>query len=145
MLVGDENAGTYTATIGSAYATAPVASSDGNALSGTFTSTSLDCTKATGTTYVLGFDADNDNRIGFYHVNNTAFPLSANRAYFVREQEGSSGVKGFALNFDDDATAISEVSNVQTGNAEVFNISGQRISKPSHGLYIVNGKKVIIK
>lgn len=30
-------------------------------------------------------------------------------------------------------------------NAKIYNIHGQRIEKPAKGLYIVNGKKIVIK
>ena len=28
---------------------------------------------------------------------------------------------------------------------EIYNLSGQRVSQPTKGLYIVNGKKVVLK
>ena len=146
MLVGEENAGTYTATIGSTYVTDPVEFTGSNVLSGTFTGTSLDCTADTGTNYVLGFDEEKDNRIGFYHVNNTAFPLSANRAYFAPAQEEGSvviGVKGFAINFDTE-TGIEAIAD-ETSTLPVYNLAGQRVEKATRGLYIVGGKKVVVK
>ena len=142
ILVGASDEGSYTATINTA--SAPVtAVATTNALSGTFTGTSLDCTAATGTTYVLGFDEDNDDRIGFYHVNNEAFALSANRAYLV-PGGGESSVKGFAINFDT-ATGIGEVVNGKTVNVQCYDLSGRRVSQPTRGLYIVGGKKVAVK
>lgn len=45
-----------------------------------------------------------------------------------------------------DATGISSVkANTAADNDVYYNLSGQRVSKPSKGLYIHNGKKVIIK
>ncbi len=140
ILVGEENAGSYTATIGSDYVTSPVAASGSNALSGTFTSIALDCTAATGTNYVLGFDSDNDNRIGFYHVANASFPLKANRAYLTL---GGGGVKGFAISFDE--TAVTSLKDGQTKDNAIFNLAGQRVSKANKGIYIVGGKKVVVK
>ena len=50
------------------------------------------------------------------------------------------------LIFDDDATGISDVKSQKTdATGEYFNLSGQRVAQPTKGLYIVNGKKVIIK
>ena len=144
VLIGATDAGSYTATINteSAPVTAVAAT---NALSGNFTGTSLDCTAARGTNYVLGFDASNNNRIGFYHVNNASFPLSANRAYLViAKNEGSSNVKGFAINFDLPTTV--DALNVQdTRQGTIYNIAGQRVNKVQKGLYIVNGKKILVK
>ena len=49
------------------------------------------------------------------------------------------------FNLDDDVTAIeaAKVQNVENG--QYFNLAGQRVAQPTKGLYIVNGKKVIIK
>ena len=45
-----------------------------------------------------------------------------------------------------DATAISTVKAEKTVAAgEYFNLAGQRVAQPTKGLYIVNGKKVIVK
>ena len=44
------------------------------------------------------------------------------------------------------ATAISRVEARQkAANGEFFNLSGQRVAQPTKGLYIINGKKVVIK
>ena len=42
-------------------------------------------------------------------------------------------------------TGISVVSSQKEAKGEFYNINGQRVSQPTKGLYIVNGKKVIIK
>jgi hypothetical protein len=46
-----------------------------------------------------------------------------------------------------DATGIANVakSQEQTANSQYFNLAGQRVAQPAKRLYIVNGKKVIIK
>jgi hypothetical protein len=47
----------------------------------------------------------------------------------------------------DGATGIAAVakSQEQTANSQYFNLAGQRVAHPAKGLYIVNGKKVIVK
>ena len=51
----------------------------------------------------------------------------------------------FNLLFDNETTGIQTIAkNVATGN-EYFNLSGQRVSMPQKGVYIKNGKKVIVK
>lgn len=43
-------------------------------------------------------------------------------------------------------TGIDEINAAKTvGNAAVYNLKGQRIAQPTKGLYIMNGKKVIVK
>ena len=46
-----------------------------------------------------------------------------------------------------DATGIANVAKSQelTANSQYFNLAGQRVAHPAKGLYIVNGKKVIVK
>ncbi len=48
--------------------------------------------------------------------------------------------------FDDDMTGIEKV-NVDTKalNGAYYNLAGQRVAQPTKGLYIVNGKKVVVK
>jgi hypothetical protein len=54
------------------------------------------------------------------------------------------------MNFeDDDATGISDALRLndkgQMTNDNVYDLQGRKIEKPTKGLYIHNGKKVIIK
>ena len=42
-------------------------------------------------------------------------------------------------------TAIKGISMDNLKNAEIFNMSGQRVANATKGLYIINGKKVILK
>lgn len=42
-------------------------------------------------------------------------------------------------------TGISGIENETTGDNVIYNLSGQRVEKPTKGLYIINGKKVLIK
>lgn len=139
ILIGEEGAGSVTATIGSGYAASPVNST----LTGTYTGTSIDCRAATGTNYVLGFDADNNNRIGFYHVNNSSFNLKANRAYL--DCSGSPApVKGFVIDFGDDATGIENLNvNDNLNEGAIYNVAGQRLNKMQKGINIMNGKKIL--
>ena len=47
---------------------------------------------------------------------------------------------------DNGTTGIADVkSKAEEVNCEFFNLAGQRVAQPTKGLYIVNGKKVIIK
>lgn len=88
----------------------------------------------------------NTNGVGFYNVAE-ATTSAAGKAYLhttepLRKENNGSRI---ALIFSDgEATGIATIG--QAGNAEnekIYNLGGQRISKPSKGLYIVNGKKVI--
>ena len=85
----------------------------------------------------------------------SAMNIRACRAYFQLNngltageitsdpQPGGSGVREFILNFGEDTQGIKNVNaNV---NANYYDLQGRRIMQPTKGLYIVNGKKVVIK
>ena len=79
----------------------------------------------------------------FYLVNGTSGnTVKAGKAYLQITSGG--GARDFYW-FAEDVTAIDAGKQEQKVDGEAYNLAGQRVSKPSKGLYIVNGKKVIIK
>ena len=46
---------------------------------------------------------------------------------------------------DEDVTGISQIENGKLKADNYFNLAGQRVAQPTKGLYIVNGKKVLVK
>ena len=90
--------------------------------------------------YVLQNSATNG--VNFYWVNGTAATVKPFRAYLT-----ASAVAARTLYLDlDNLTGIDAaiVAN-EAENGEVYNLAGQRVAQPQKGLYIVNGKKVIVK
>lgn len=67
------------------------------------------------------------------------------RSYY-RSASQTAMRNGFAFNTDDPSTAITEVPDampqVQQG---IYDLSGRRVSQPTRGIYIVGGKKTIIR
>ena len=84
---------------------------------------------------------DNGNTV-YYHA------LSAHKAYLetsVDIQPSSSGAR-VSLVFDEGGTtAVADANTRNAGNGVYYSLSGVRSVHPTKGLYIVNGKKVIIK
>ncbi|MBR4432905.1 MAG: hypothetical protein IKS80_00175, partial [Bacteroidaceae bacterium] len=71
--------------------------------------------------------------------------IPANRAYLIIAGSSSAPAYNF-LGFDeDDATSLSEELRVKSEESIVYDLQGRKVDKPTHGLYIVNGKKVLIK
>ena len=106
----------------------------GNILTGTTSAT----TKAAlgGTVYTLGQDA-----LGVVGLRNfTGTDIRAYSAYAM----SIAGARDFYA-FDTDVTAINKVEAKKVENGVFYNLAGQQVSQPAKGLYIVNGKKVIIK
>ena len=68
------------------------------------------------------------------------------RAYFkpIKMLEGA-GTMLFIASEDSQLTGINEMSPEPIANSSYYNLNGQRVSQPSKGLYIINGKKVVKK
>ena len=112
----------------------------------------------TGGTYYYALTLDkNKQNPGFYWMveNGGAYQAGAHKAYlaldktFAELAEGSeTGVKGFlALPGDGIVTGIEAMDNGQwtMDNAEIYNLAGQRVKKMQKGIYVVGGKKVMVK
>ena len=88
--------------------------------------------------YTLGVVGE---RVGFYHP--AATKLKANRAYLPAV---GGGVNAFTLVFDEGTeTGISQIETVPGATDVYYDLSGRRIATPGKGLYIKNGKKVLVK
>ena len=104
--------------------------------------------------YALTLNANKDvDSAGFYWMvaNGAAYQAGAHKAYlaldktFTELAEGTqTGVKGFlALPGDGIVTGI---DNMNVGaHAEIYNLAGQRVQKMQKGIYVVGGKKVMVK
>ena len=70
--------------------------------------------------------------------------LKSFRAYIQNMGEATGEVK---LYIDGVATSIDEIVNGQSSmvNGNIYNLAGQRVSKTSRGIYVKNGRKVVIK
>lgn len=66
---------------------------------------------------------------------------------FLKNGAYSSGARSLQIVFDDETTGIRSLTPnpYLKGEGSIYTLSGQRAEKPTKGLYIVNGKKVIIK
>lgn len=76
----------------------------------------------------------------------TSGTLAANKAY-LKIASGSSA-PSLGIVFDDsETTGINNVKHAATtnNNGEFYDLQGRRIAQPTKGLYIVNGKKIVLK
>ena len=92
-------------------------------------------TGASGDIYVL---YNGKHGVGFYLLDN-GVTIPAGKAYLQIAAAGRS-----FLGFSDKATAISNVK-AETADDAIYNVAGQRVTKTQKGLYIVNGKKMLVK
>ncbi|MCI7379099.1 MAG: hypothetical protein MSH66_04895 [Bacteroidales bacterium] len=78
--------------------------------------------------------------IGFYPYNGTN--LNGFKAYMTT---GTNPVRGFLFEEDGTTTGINALETETPGTQAIYDLSGRRVNKAQKGLYIVNGKKVILK
>ena len=81
----------------------------------------------------------------YYHNTGKSSSAKAFRAWFVNESTDEAGSR-ISFNFGDDViTGINEVQTNGQDAEAVYNLQGQRVVNAKKGLFIQNGKKVVIK
>ena len=101
--------------------------------------------------YKLSYD-DNDANLGFYWgaENGAAFMNKAGKAYLALPvTESQSMAKGFSLSDLANGTTTSiQQASIADKASSIFDINGRRVSTlngAAKGVYIVGGKKVMVK
>ena len=130
--------GSGVVTVNSVAGDATPSSIGTNYLVGSGNSTA-EITAATGI-YIFNWDGSDTSSVGFYKANNGT--LGAHKAYLDIRGVSAHDFLGFDF---ENTTGIKAVNSNSAINGEYFNLAGQRVAQPTKGLYIVNGKKVIIK
>ncbi len=133
VLLKGTAAGDYTLTMQPAYVTPAPA---GNLLHGSDVAT----TTTGGDKYYALMNGSNG--LGFYYkvAGGAAFEIAAHKAWLALP---AATAHFFSL--DDDVTAINKVEMKKVEDGVFYNLAGQQVAQPTKGLYIVNGKKVVIK
>jgi len=91
-----------------------------------------------GSVYRLGYKASDG--VGFYKYTSTAAPAGI---IYISALDSPANFLGFDFG---DTTGIGDVrSKMSDVRGEFFNLAGQKVAQPTKGLYIVNGKKVVLK
>ena len=91
--------------------------------------------------YVFGYSDDGKDILGFYEY--TQAWLANNKAYLNLKGAPVKGAIRIDLG-DKELTAINGVITESAPKA-IYDLSGRRVENPTTGLYIVNGKKVLVK
>lgn len=137
----------YTCNVVTTTETAPA----NNLLHGTTTDEETNAGEGTYKYYKLSYD-DNDANLGFYWgaENGAAFANKAGKAYLaVPVTEGQSMAKGFSLSDLANGTTTSiQQASIADKAVSIFDINGRRVSTlngAAKGVYIVGGKKVMVK
>lgn len=94
--------------------------------------------------FVIFALANKDKGIGFYKLgNDVTVPEGKCYISVATDNQQAPSAREF-LSLGDDATGIKTVEGV-TEHGVVYDLQGRRVAKPSRGLYIENGKKIMIK
>ena len=121
-------------TKGTGVSTAiPVATTTPDAIENVFVGTLVSKVLNTGD-YVL-------YQTAFYVVGENSVTLPAGKAYIPAS--AAAGARIAKLDFDE-TTGISEMKTMEQ-NSIIYNLNGVRVAQPTKGLYIVNGKKMVVK
>lgn len=137
-----QQAGTFTLTASESNATY----SGTNLLHGSDVATT---TTGNGSHYKLSYGQTGttwDGVFGWYWgaQNGTAFPIDGHKAWLVVPNSGSTRAEGFTI--DGDATEIISIEADDATHDIYYDMQGRRINAPARsGIYIKNGKKVVLK
>lgn len=85
--------------------------------------------------YILGNGSEGT---AFYPCKAGSLPI--NKAYLL-----GNGESAIVMNFGNAVTGINTIAAPASAKAPIFDLSGRRVVKATKGLYIQNGKKVIVK
>ena len=119
----------------------PVLSGDADATTGNLLHAWLTSgTPSEATYYVLGVSGTNP-----IFKESTGGILAAGKSYLVLPGGGGAHELNIDIENGSETTGIQQVTSEKRTTEGYFNLAGQRVAQPTKGLYIVNGKKVIIK
>ena len=119
--------------------TGEVANVEGNLLKGTVTDKNIE-----GEAYVLGVV---DGAVGLYKAlaNGTSWKNNANKAYLPMSAVANKSAQFFGFDWDG-TTGVDEMTEQRAESKEIYDLTGRRVEEiTAPGIYVVNGKKVLVK
>ena len=73
--------------------------------------------------------------------------MAVGKAYL--SLDAAATANELTISFDDEDGGVTGIQNLtpalSKGEGAVFDLQGRRVAQPAKGLYIVNGKKVVLK
>lgn len=126
-----------TSETGDAVTMVPAASETAATITGNQLGHSAGAAKSltAGDGYILGNGTEGT---AFYPCKAGSLPI--NKAYLL-----GNGESAIVMNFGNAVTGINTIAAPASAKAPIFDLSGRRVVKATKGLYIQNGKKVIVK
>ena len=94
------------------------------------------------TIYALGYK---NEQVGFYRMEDHE-TVPAGKAYLkVAAADPTQGVREFLAFAEGETDGIQTLSDSLLKGENIYSLSGQRVQKAQKGIYIVNGKKIMVK
>ena len=93
--------------------------------------------------YVLSVKS---GKVVFAWIGSTSATVKAGQAYLTLEngpKPGSGNAPWLSIEGDDETTGIQSIERTMNDN-QYYTLDGRRVAQPTKGLYIVNGKKVLV-
>ena len=97
-----------------------------------------------GNVYGLGYKESAG--VAFYKLKSTG-TIGANKAY-LKANNSAAANAFFTFDFDATATGVDSINaqeNEENADIKIYDLQGRRVANPGKGIYIVNGKKVLMK
>ena len=97
-----------------------------------------------GNVYGLGYKESAG--VAFYKLKSTG-TIGANKAY-LKANNSAAANAFFTFDFDATATGVDSINaqeNEENADIKIYDLRGRRVANPGKGIYIVNGKKVLMK
>ena len=115
----------------------------GNELVGVTTSTLV--AKTTGTKFNYILQSDGNGGIVFNMATTDGAYMPAGKAYLSTAFDASAGGARLSVVFADNTVDIDVMNRETTNDNRYYDLQGRRVAQPTKGLYIVNGKKTLVK
>lgn len=110
------------------------------------TTSAIQLTNDTKNNYrVFGLSTASPQSLGFFRPSSSVASIPANKAFYDLT---GSGVQGFVLSFDGMETGIALDQIMQPhpeAHEPAYDLSGRRVNHAAKGVYIIGGRKVIVK
>ena len=113
-----------------------------NLLKGVTEPTNISPTDGSYTNFIL---ANGSHGINFYTLSGEG-ELAAGKAYLQLPTSAVNAMNSpLMMVFEDEPTRIESINVNENADNNYYDLQGRRVERPGKGLYILNGKKVIIK
>lgn len=139
VILSSETAKEYIPTARTTEALATV-----NAADNKLVATTGNAVPADVTAYILGKDKYNNSKAVFKKLSASNRTIAQYKAYLKLDGAQSAQLMNFAF-AGSDLTGIQNVTETSAKSKTAYDLAGRKVGKLQKGIYIVNGKKVIVK